>query len=116
MTTLDKSALVNAAAGRRLIAYLTIYNSADFDRLRTFIEDNYTDEALAKDPVETRLAQHQAIYQQAGKLRVHQVVAADDYYVVVLLQAQNGGYYINEFKVSEDYPHKIIKFQHHAAE
>lgn len=115
-TNNDKMTLLKTAAGRRFIAFLTIRNSGKLDRLKTFIADNYTDKALEKHSVETLYEQYTQSLEDAGKLRVHQVVAADDHYIVVLMQGQDGKYYINEYKVEEDYPHKVLKYNHHLAD
>ncbi len=113
----DKMTLMKAAAGRRYMAFLTIYNSGNTERLRTFIEDNTTDKLLEKSSVDGLLAQYMAMKEATGKLKVHQVVAADDYYIVVLVMAQTDGkLYINEYKVDEDYPHKVLKYNHHLAD
>lgn len=113
----DKMTLMQTAAGRRYIAFLTILNSGRQDRLRTFITDNYTEKALAKQGVDDLFAQYTAYMDAVGKLKVHQVVAADDHYIVVLVKAQKDDkLYINEYKVEEDYPHRVLKYNHHLAD
>ena len=112
-----KQTLMQTAAGRRFIAFLTIFNSGNADRLRTYIAENTTEKALESQSVDDRWQQLIDTMNEVGKLRVHQVVAADDHYIVVLVQAKNtGDFYINEYKVDEEYPHKVMKYTHHLAD
>jgi hypothetical protein len=106
-----KIALMQTPVGRRVIAFLTIFGSGDFDRLRTYIAENYNDTALRQCPVDERLHQHQTIFEQAGKLRVYQVVASDEHHVVFIVQGQkDDSLYLNEMRIEADYPHKVIEF------
>lgn len=113
----DKSALVRTAVGRRLIAFYTLFNSGKFERLREFLAENLTAEALAEIPVEERLNQIQADYSQSGRLRVRQVMATDDHHVVLLVQAERDDFiYYDEMRVTEDYPHKVMTYIHRPME
>lgn len=106
-----KHHLVASHAGIRLIAQLTIFNKGDFERLRTYLQDNYADEALAMISAKTRLAELKAINRIDGKMRVEQVVAAGKYEVLVALVAERGeAVYLTQLAVEEDFPHKITFF------
>jgi hypothetical protein len=106
-------AMVTTPVGRRLIGFLAIYNSADSERLQTFIAENYEDKALDSRSVNEWLKDYTEFYSEAGKLRVFQIVAMDEHYMVALMQSQaNGGLYLNEVRVSADYPHKLEKHVH----
>lgn len=114
--SIHKQVMVESPAGRRLMAYLTIMNTRNTERLKVYVADNYADEALEKESVDARMRWHDEAFDLTGRLRIHQVVAYDEHYVVVMLQAErDDGYYISEFKVDEDYPHKIMKFNLHPA-
>ena len=109
----DKTALKISNAGMRLIAQQMLLNRGDPDRLRTFISESYTDAALESESAEERLAALQTAHFQTGKLKVMQVLATDKHHVVVLMQAQgDGAMVLNELRVEEDYPHRIIEFKH----
>lgn len=107
----DKGALVTSSAGMRLIAQQTLLNRGDWARLRDFIQDSYTAEALAAQPVEARLAELEALMAQVGKLRVYQVVGAGKHQVVALMQGQREPLlYLMEMAVEEDFPHRILRY------
>lgn len=113
----DITALKTSNAGMRLIAQQTLLNRGDPDRLRTFIGESYTAAALEHESVEDRLQSLQAAQAQTGRLKVMQVLATDKHHVVVLMQAQSdGSMVLNEMKVEEDYPHRIIEFRHSSME
>ena len=111
----DAMRLAQSEAGRRLIGLLTIFNRGHERQMQNYIIDNYTDDALAAQPLTEILRQYQAMWEQVGKLKVLQLIAASEYRIVVLTQAQtDGSVYYNDLTVTEDYPHKIIAFTHGA--
>jgi hypothetical protein len=108
----DKLALRISQAGMRFIAQMTIYNSGDFERLRQFISESYHPDLLASMSVEERVAEFRSWYQTLGKVRVKQVIGTGKHHVIVLVETQTGdGYFLNELKVEEDYPHRVIAFE-----
>lgn len=108
----DKIALRISQAGMRFIAQMTIYNSGNFERLRTFIMESYAPDLLAQGVVEDRLAEFRAQWESVGKLRVRQVIGTGKYHVVVLLEAEKSeDFVLSEMKVEEDYPHRIVEYQ-----
>lgn len=105
--------LARSYAGMRLIAQMTFYNRGDFERLRTYIADHYTPEALEVMSAKDRLLDLKMTYRVAGKLRVRQVVATDKRRVVVMLQTQkNNSMYLAQMVVEENYPHKVMDYHH----
>ena len=100
--------LIPSNAGMRLIAQTTLFNRGDFERLRTYIADNYADIALEAASVKARLAEFKAIYRMAGKLRIDRVVAVDKHTALVVLESERGAFYMVQMVVSDDYPHKIL--------
>lgn len=107
----DRLALRMSQAGMRFIAQMTIYNSSNFERLRTFIEESYHPGLFEDDSIDIWLDDFRADYTAAGKVRVRQVVGTGKYHVIVLLETERAdGYYLSEMKVEEDYPHRIIEY------
>ncbi len=107
----DKLALRISQAGMRFIAQMTIYNSADFERLRTFLAESYHPDLLAQESAEERLADFREQYATIGKLRVRQVVGTGKHHVIVLLEAQNQDeFFLCELIVEEEYPHLITDY------
>ncbi len=107
-----KVALMKSKAGRRFAGFMKAYNTGDPDVIYDFVKQYTTDEALQAQPVKTWAKQLITIYQHIGTMKVEQVVAADEYRVVVVMGAQAGGLYTTELAVSEDYPHKVAEFKH----
>ena len=100
----------------RFIAQMTIYNSGDFERLRTFISESYHPDLLAERGVEERLAVFREQYATLGKVRVRQVIGTGKYHVIIMLEAQHAeGFFVSEMKVEEDYPHLITEYSITAA-
>lgn len=105
----DKTALRASQAGMRFIAQMTIYNSGNFERLRTYIAESYHPDLLAEQPVDDWLAAFGEQYEALGKLRVVQLVGTGQYHVMVLLEAQLADdLLLNDVQVEEDYPHRIL--------
>ncbi len=106
-----KHLLGATAAGRRYIAYLTILNSGSGERLRQFIAESFTEAALARHDSAERLDWHAAQAEETGRLRVEQVLASEEYALIVMLQAEQGGvFYYSDLRVEDDYPHRIRVF------
>lgn len=106
--------LTQTKAGRRFMGFMKAFNTGD--DLHAYATNYITADALEKHPPEEWARQLRQIHAATGRLRVIQVVAADEYRVVVLMQAQtDSALYLTEMAVSEDYPHKIMEFIHRPA-
>jgi hypothetical protein len=109
----NKFTLTSTKAGHRLMGFMAAFNAGDPDRLREFIAQYTTDQALEQDSLDDWVDQLTAIYALTGGLRVFQLIGADEYRVVVLMQSHaNSVLHFVEMAVSEDYPHKILEFSH----
>lgn len=108
----DKTALTTNPAGMRLIAQMTLYNVANWERLRRYIDDSYADPLLVAVPADERLTHFAALHEQVGRLRVGQVLALDEYHVVVLMESEIGAILqVHDVSVQEDHPHKITEYK-----
>jgi len=111
MEDINKQVLTQNAAGMRLIVLMTLFNSANYPRLRTYIADNYHPSLLEEQPGNVRLALLKAQRRLSGKVRVRQIIAVDKYQVVVLMEsAHEGTLTMIDLAVEEEYPHRIIRF------
>jgi hypothetical protein len=109
--SMDKQVLSRSHAGLRLIAQMTIYNSRDFTRLRSFLIDSYAPALFEVQSAPLRLSALRKQHAELGKLRVHQVIAADPHHVVAIVQAQNNALRVVDLQVEEAYPHRIIHYE-----
>lgn len=107
----DKLALRASSAGMRFIAQTHLYNSGDPQRLRQFIADSYHATLLDEESVDQRLDTFQTFFNQIGRMKVKQVLAANKEHVIVILEAEkDAGFFYSELKVEDDYPHHILLF------
>ncbi len=97
----------------RFIAQMQIYNIGNFERLRTYLEDNYVPSAFEKVSLDKQHQQWQDCYETHGRFRVSELIAADKHRVVLILQAEHTGQLVyNRVKVSDDYPHLVTQYMH----
>jgi hypothetical protein len=107
----DRLALRISQAGMRFIAQMTIFNSGNFERLRTFIAESYHPDLLEQKPATARLGDFRNDFAMMGKVRVRQVVGTGKHHVIVLLEAEHDeGFFLSELKVEGDYPHRIVEY------
>jgi hypothetical protein len=106
-----KQQIIQSQAGLRFIAQMTFYNNGDFERLKSYIEQNYADLALMANPVERRLLDFKACRKLNGRLRVQAVIAAEKYHIALTMAAEkNDNTFRMELKVGEDYPHPVLYY------
>lgn len=109
----DRTALQQSQAGMRFIAQMSIYNSGDFRRLRTFIREGYHDSALGTESLAERIAVFRQMHAALGRLRVRQLIAVDKHHVVILVEAEKSdGLFLNDLEVHPEYPHQIMAYSH----
>jgi hypothetical protein len=109
----DRFTLQRSQAGMRLIAQMTIYNSGDFRRLRTYIRESYHASALETESLAERIAIFRQMYAALGRLRIRQIIAADPHHVVVLLEAEKSdSLFLNDVEVDAEHPHQITAYSH----
>jgi hypothetical protein len=107
----DRTALQQSQAGMRFIAQMTIYNSGDFRRLRTFIRESYHENALEAESRAARLARLRQMHAALGRVRIRQLLATDAHHVVVLLEAEKAdGLFMHDLAVDPEHPHKITAY------
>jgi len=112
----NKVALTQSKAGRRFMGFMKVFNSGDMNAIADFLSQYITDDALEQSPLEMWHASMKGIYAATAGMRVMQMVGADEYQVVLLMQAHNNGaMFVVTMAVSEDYPHKISEFLHRPA-
>jgi hypothetical protein len=110
----DHRLLSRSQAGMRLIAQTSIYNKGDFERLLTYIRENYAPAALEDGSADERLRFFRDTHAVLGRLKVLHVVSAEKHHVVVVMEAERGDeYFVNDLEVEEDYPHLITHFDHY---
>jgi hypothetical protein len=108
--------LAQSQAGMRLIAQVTFYNRQDEARARQFIATSYAPATLEEADAEARWQAWQAQYQTQGKQRIKQLLAVQKHMVVVVLEAEKGGYHYCELVCEDDYPHLITRYSQHPLE
>lgn len=108
--------LMKTKAGRRFVGFLKTFNGGEVKPMQNFVAQYTTDEALEQNTLDAWIVHLGAIYAQTGGLRALQVMASDEYRVVLLMQAHaNESLHVVEMAVSEEYPHKVAEFIHRPA-
>lgn len=110
-----KETLSKTKAGRRFVGFMRALNSGDPDMLRAQML-YIADKALEAHSSDIWYAQLQYIHAITGGLKAVQVVASDEYQVVVLMQAhKDNRLHLIDMIVEEEYPHKVIQFMQRVA-
>lgn len=110
----DHRVLSTSQAGMRLIAQTSIYNQGDFERLLSYVRENYAAAALEAGSADERLRFLRNVHAQVGRLRVKHVVTAEKHHVVVLMETERGeDFFVQDLECEEDYPHKVTHFDHY---
>lgn len=105
-----KETLGKTKAGRRFVGFMRALNMGDLAILRTQL-DYIAEQALQAHSAEIWLAQLQYIHAMTGGLKAIQVMASDEYQVVVLMQGnKDNRLHVIDMMVEEAYPHKVIQF------
>lgn len=90
------------------MGFMRSLNQGDVEAL---VADAITEQALSASGVDAWRSELRALHTASGGLRVLQVLAADEYQVMVMMQGNGDGQpRIIEMKVSEDYPHQVSEF------
>lgn len=106
-----KTTLSKTKAGRRFVGFMRTLNMGDEKQLRFTVEQYIADEAIQTHDADTWVQQLINIYQSTGGLKAVQVIASDEYRVVVMMQAkQDNRLHIVDMAVEEEYPHKVSQF------
>lgn len=99
-------------AGMRFIAQMSIYNRGDFSRLRQYFSENYHSTLLDEQSPAARTALLKAQFRLVGRLRVRQVIVAEKYEVVVLVESERDErLFIMTMSIEEEYPHHVVVFE-----
>lgn len=106
----DQQTLVTSQAGMRLVAMLTLLNRGEFTRLRGYLREHFTDDALEENPAVARLAELRVLRAEEGRQRFRQVVGVEKHRVIALTDGEHGGLFIHELMCEDDYPHKVTAY------
>lgn len=99
------------------MGFMRVINQGDPEAIAQLVQEAIAEDALQAHNPEIWAAQLQYIHAMSGGLRVMQLMAEDEYRVVVLMQAQkNTRQHVVDMTVSEDYPHKVVQFIQRVAE
>ena len=105
----NREILSRSQAGLRFIALMTLFNKQEGARLRQFIADYFTEDALAEQDAESRAQDFEALYARTQKLRVYQVLGIGENQAIVVVEAQaDHSYYAHSIQVEKDYPHRVM--------
>jgi hypothetical protein len=104
-------------AGRRYLHFLMAFNTADDEKITTFIHENFAPSFLETTSVADLLTWCKDVYALTGKIVMHKVYFSQEYYIIVIIKAIEGDkLYLHKMKIEEDEPHRIIELFHEETE
>lgn len=107
----DLSALSKSESGKRVLGYFTAFNSGDEQKLKTFMFENLSAEALKQRPVEPRLKFHRQVRSDYQTLEIKQIVSANETEIKLFAQGKTGGWIEYTFLFEKDAPNKMLGWQ-----
>lgn len=95
-------------AGKKMQAYLNAFNSGDEAQLKTFLEQNFSEEMLKKASVAQRIENHRLLRKDlGGTLTFERVLVSNDGDIKVLTKAKDNLWLAIAFKFGEAGTRKI---------
>ena len=109
----DSRTLKVTPAGKVYMQLMVHLNTGDEGYLRKFIESHFTKEAIREHTVDKLVEWLWDIYEATGGMRIHKVFLSQEYYIVIVAIAINGGaLYLDKLKVTDTRPYQIIEYYH----
>ena len=109
----DSRTLKTTPAGKVYMHLMAHLNSGDPQYLRKFVLERFTEDALKEYTIEGLVEWLWDIYDDTGGLRIHKVFLSQEYYIVIVAMAINGGaLFLDKLKVTDTEPYQVIEFYH----
>lgn len=106
-----KAALIKTPAGMRFVAYLSLMNKQDYDRLETYINESFHEMILMTIPTKSRVLDAKATIKLNGRLKVKEILHVQDQLVGVALESEKqSGLLYCEIGIQEEYPHLVSHY------
>ena len=103
-------------AGRRYMALLAALNTGDADTITDFTVRNLDPMTFTDEEAEAFINWCLETHHYTGGMDIHRVYLAEDYYVIVIVQARrDGSLYLDKLKIDSEDPFLIIEYAHDAA-
>jgi CubicO group peptidase (beta-lactamase class C family) len=100
--------------GRRVLEYFKAFNSGDEQKLKEFLSNNLSEEALKRRPVEPRLEFHKEVRADYQTLEIKELVSVEVrefIEVKLLVQGKTGGWLEYTFLFAKNAPQKLDGWQ-----
>ena len=103
-------------AGRRYLFFLNMFNTADADKIRGYISENFAPSFLKENPAEKLVKWCLDIHKQTGKIAMHKVFFSEEYYIIVVIKSlKDDKLFLHKMKVEDKEPYKITELFHEEA-
>jgi CubicO group peptidase (beta-lactamase class C family) len=100
--------LPDTQAGRRVAAYIEVFNSGDEQKVRQFFTDNISPAALQQRPLEARLGVYRNMHGRLGAIRLRRVLRSSEASVAALFETENGDWVEITFEFEAETPHRFL--------
>ena len=107
--------LPGTVAGTRVAGWLAAFNSGDDAQMRQYLADNLAPEAIARAPIEERLASMREMRTALGKLELRKVVQSVESRVVVVV-ASGDEFEQLDFEFEPQPPHRFLRMRGQSAD
>lgn len=107
--------LPGTVAGTRVAGWLAAFNSGDEAQMRQYLADNLAPEAIARAPIEERLASMREMRTALGKLELRKVVQSVESRVVVVV-ASGDEFEQLDFEFEPQPPHRFLRMRGQSAD
>jgi CubicO group peptidase (beta-lactamase class C family) len=107
----DLSALSKTEGGKRVLGYFAAFNSGDEQKLKDFMLENLTADALKQRPVEPRLEFHRRLRSDFQTLEIKKIGSVSDTEIEIFAEGKIGGWAQYAFTFEKNAPYKILGWQ-----
>ncbi len=112
-SNLDRSTQRMTPAGRRYVGFLAIFNNHNVERLRTYVQDNFSEGTLTQISIDTLMDLFERIFRETGGMIVVEADPDGDHKITLTLKArEHDTLYIDVMTVDEEFPHKVLSYKH----
>ncbi|HEU4388815.1 MAG TPA: serine hydrolase domain-containing protein [Blastocatellia bacterium] len=103
----DSARLPNTAAGKRVEAYISAFNSGSEETMREFFANNVSAKSLEQRPIDARLEVYRRMKNNLGTIKLRRVLETRDDAITVLVETPKGDWFELGFQFEPQPPSKL---------
>jgi hypothetical protein len=99
-------------SGRAYMHFLLAFNSHDEGQLQVFIQKNFAPSFQKQTPVDEMVKWCLDTYKSLGVLKIHKVFFSEEFFIIVIVVADDGTQYLHKLKIQDSPPYQITEYFH----